>query len=106
MGQLGPRGRRGGPQDRVRPAATVIASCLNGLLTLTGVAYAWRGRRAAMYLLLAALAVALVLNVPAYFLDAPLWVLVIATAILVLMVAGIALAAPLLRRRQTQLIGS
>ena len=92
--------------DPDSPKPVVIASGLNGLVTLAGVAYAWRGHRGAMYVVLAAMVVDLVLNVPAYFLDAPVWVLVIATTILVLMVAGVGLAAPLLRRRQTELAGS
>src|SRR5690242_15362635 len=88
--------------DPDSPKPVVIAGCVAGLVTLAGVAYAWVGRRAAMYAVLAALAVDVVLDVPAYFLDAPGWVLVIATATLVLMVAGVGLAAPLLRRRQVQ----
>jgi hypothetical protein len=92
--------------DPDSPKPVVIASCLAGLVTLAGVAYAWRGRRGAMYVVLAALAVDLVLDVPAYFLDAPGWVLVLATAIIVLVVAGVGLIAPFLRRPQAELVGS
>jgi hypothetical protein len=92
--------------DPDSPKPVVIASSLNGLVTLAGVAYAWRGRRGAMYVVLATLAVDLVLDVPAYFLGAPGWVLAVVTATLVLMVAGVGLVAPFLRRRQAELVGS
>src|SRR5690349_18120055 len=75
--------------DPDSPKPVVIANGLNGLITLAGVAYAWRGRRGGTYVLLVAVAVDLVLNVPTYFVDSPGWVLVIATAILILLVAGV-----------------
>jgi hypothetical protein len=92
--------------DADSPKPVVVASGLSGLVTLAGVACVWRGRRGAMYVVLAALAVDLVLDVPAYFLDAPGWVLGVATATLVLLVAGVGLLAPFLRRRQAELVGS
>jgi hypothetical protein len=92
--------------DPNSPKPVVIANGLNGLVTLAGVAYAWRGHRGAMYVLLAALVVDLLLNVPVYFVGSPGWVVVVATAILVFAVAGVGLAAPLLRRRQAGLVGS
>src|ERR1051326_1076891 len=82
--------------DPDSPKPVVVASCVVGLVTLAGVAYAWRGRRGGLFVLLAAAAVDLVLDVPAYFMGAPGWILAIATAILVLMVIGVALVAPAL----------
>ena len=92
--------------DPDSPKPVVITGCVAGLVTLAGVAYAWQGRRAGLYVVLAALVVDLVLDVPAYFLDAPGWVLVIATATLALIVAGVGLAAPMLRRRPAELVSS
>src|SRR5262245_11821013 len=92
--------------DPDSPTPVVVASCLAGLVTLAGVAYAWRGRRGGLFVLLAVAAADLVLDVPAYFMDAPGWILAIATAILVLMVIGVALVAPSLRRPRTELVGS
>jgi len=92
--------------DPDSPKPVVIASCLIGLVTLAGVAYAWRGRRGGMFVVLAALVIDLVLDVPAYFLDAPGWVLAVATATLALMVIGVALVAPTLRRPRAELADS
>ena len=92
--------------DPDSPKPVVVASCLTGLVTLAGVAYAWRGRRGGLFVLLAVAAVDLVLDVPAYFMDAPGWILAIATAILVLVVIGLALIAPSLRRPRAKLAGS
>jgi len=92
--------------DPESPKPVVVASCLTGLVTLAGVAYAWRGRRGGLFVVLAALVVDLVLNVPAYFLDAPGWVLAVATAILTLIVIGVALVAPSLRRPRADLASS
>src|SRR5438045_7171129 len=61
--------------DPDSPKPVVIASCLTGLVTLAGVAYAWQGRRGGMFVVLAALVIDLVFDVPAYFLDATGWVL-------------------------------
>ena len=92
--------------DPESPKPVVVASCLTGLVTLAGVAYAWHGRRGGLFVVLAALVVDLVLNVPAYFLDAPGWVLAVATAILTLIVIGVALVAPSLRRPRAELASS
>jgi len=92
--------------DPDSPKPVVVASCLAGLVTLAGVAYAWRGHRRGIFVVLAALAIDLVLDVPAYFLDAPGWVLAVATATLTLIVIGVALVAPSLRRPRAELAGS
>lgn len=92
--------------DPDSPKPVVVASCLVGVVTLAGVANAWRGRRGGVFVVLAALVVDLVLDVPAYFLDAPGWVLAIVTATLTLMVIGVALVAPSLRRPQAELAGT
>ena len=89
--------------DPDSPKPVVVATCLAGLVTLAGVAYAWRGRSGGLYVVLAALVVVLLLDVPAYFLDAPGWWLVVVTATLTLMVIGVALVAPALRPLRAKL---
>jgi len=92
--------------DPDSPKPVVVATCLAGLVTLAGVAYAWRGHRRGMFVVLAALVIVLVLDVPAYFLDAPGWWLAVATATLALMVIGLGLIAPSLRRPRAKLANS
>jgi hypothetical protein len=92
--------------DPDSPKPVVIANCLAGLVTLIGVAYAWRGRRGGMFVVLAALVVDLLLDVPVYFLEAPGWVVAVATATLTLIVIGVVLVAPTLRRPRANLAGS
>jgi hypothetical protein len=59
-----------------------------------------------VFVVLAALVVDLVLDVPSYFLDAPGWWLAIVTATLTLMVIGVALVAPSLRRPRAEKAGT
>lgn len=92
--------------DPDSPKPVVVATCLVGLVTLAGVAYAWRGRRGGLFVVLAALVVVLGLDVPAYFLDAPGWWLSVVTATLALMVIGVALVAPTLRHPRAKLAGT
>ena len=80
-------------------AVVAILTTVFGVLTLAGVAAAWRGSRAGLITAIAArIADFAVLGVPAFFLDAPWFVLAIVIACLVLTVAGIWLSAPALRR--------
>ena len=95
-----------GLSDPDSPKPIIIAGCLTGLLTLAGVAYAWRGHRGGTFVVLAALVIDLLLEVPAYFLDAPGWFLAVVTATLALMAIGVVLVAPTLRRPRTELAGS
>ena len=92
--------------DSDSPKPVVIIGAVAGLVTLAGVANAWRGRRGGVFVVLGALVVDLVLDVPAYFLDAPGWVLAVVTATLALLVIGVALIAPSLRRPRAELAGS
>jgi hypothetical protein len=81
------------------PPVVAVLTALFGVLTLAGVAAAWRGSRAGLLTaVLARIADALVLGLPAFFLDAPWYALAIVVACLVLSVVGIWLSAPALRR--------
>jgi hypothetical protein len=85
--------------DEDAPAFVAIATAVFGILTLAGVAAAWRGSRAGLLTaVVARLGDTVVLGVPAFFLDAPLLALVIVVACMVLTIAGIWLSAPALRR--------
>jgi hypothetical protein len=95
-----------GLSDPDSPKPVITASCVVGLVTLAGVAYAWRGHRGGMFVVLAALVIDLLLDVPAYFLNAPGWFLAVVTATLALIVIGVALVAPTLRRPRANLAGS
>jgi len=77
-----------------------------GVITLVSVGLAWRGSRAGLLVALAVRVVDVALAVPAYFLDAPGWVLAVVTATIVLTMLGLALAMPALRRSKAQLAGS
>jgi hypothetical protein len=80
-------------------AFVAVATAVFGILTLAGVAAAWRGSRAGLLTVIAArIADALILGLPGFFLDAPWYALVIVVVCAVLSVAGIWLSAPALRR--------
>ena len=86
------------PDDGPPPIVAVLTAVF-GVVTLAGVAAAWRGSRAGLLIAsVARIADFLVLGVPAFFLDAPWFVLAVVIACLVLTVAGIWLSAPALRR--------
>jgi hypothetical protein len=80
------------------PVGVILLVAGLGLLTLVGVAMAWRGSRAGLITAAAARIGGIAMGIPAYFLDAPLFVRILVTAMLVLTVAGLWLAAPGLRR--------
>ena len=81
------------------PPVVAVLTTVFGVLTLAGVAAAWRGSRAGLITAIAArVADFAVLGVPAFFLDAPWWAIALVLACLVLSVAGIWLSAPALRR--------
>jgi hypothetical protein len=81
------------------PAFVAVATAVFGILTLAGVAAAWRGNRAGLLTaVVARIADTLILGLPAFFLDAPWLALVIVVGCMVLSVAGIWLSAPALRR--------
>jgi hypothetical protein len=86
------------PDDGPPPIVAVLTAVF-GVVTLAGVAAAWRGSRAGLLIAsVARIADFLVLGVPAFFLDAPWFVLAVVIACLALTVAGIWLSAPALRR--------
>ena len=90
------------PDDGPPPIVAVLTAVF-GVATLVGVAAAWRGSRAGLLVaIVARIADFLVLGVPAFFLDAPWFVLAVVIACLVLTVAGIWLSAPALRRARTR----
>jgi hypothetical protein len=81
------------------PPVVAVLTTVFGALTLAGVAAAWRGSRAGLITgITARIADFLVLGVPAFFLDAPWWAIVLVLACLVLSVAGVWLSAPALSR--------
>jgi hypothetical protein len=81
------------------PVFVAVATAVFGILTLAGVAAAWRGSRAGLLTAVAArIGDSLILGLPAFFLDAPWFALVIVVGCAVLGIAGIWLSAPSLRR--------
>ena len=81
------------------PSVVAVLTTIFGVLTLVGVAAAWRGSRAGLITAIAArVADFAVLGIPAFFLDAPWFAIALVLACLVLSVAGIWLSAPALRR--------
>jgi hypothetical protein len=93
-----------GDPDSPKPVVGTVF--VLGVITLVGVGLAWRGSRAGLLVALAVRVVDVALAVPAYFLDAPAWVLAVVTATIVLTVLGIALVVPAVRRSKAQLAGS
>jgi uncharacterized membrane protein YkgB len=81
------------------PTFVAAATAIFGILTLAGVAAAWRGSRAGLLTAVAArVCDSLILGLPAFFLGAPWFALAIVIGCLVLSIAGIWLVAPDLRR--------
>jgi hypothetical protein len=80
------------------PVGVVLSTAGLGLVTLVGAAMAWRGSRAALLVAVVARVIDAALGIPAFFLDAPAWVLTVIAAMLVLTIVGIWLTAPALRR--------
>ncbi|MBG0564414.1 hypothetical protein [Actinoplanes aureus] len=91
------------PADDGPPAFVAVATVVLGVLTLAGVAAAFRGSRAGLVTAIAARVVdTLLLGLPAFFLDAPWYVLVTVSVMAVLTVAGIWWSLPALRRTRTR----
>jgi hypothetical protein len=84
--------------DDEAPVGVVLAVVGLGVVTIIGVAAAWRGSRTGLLVAVVARVIDLALGLPAFFLDAPAWVLTLITVIIVLTIAGIWLTAPGLRR--------
>jgi hypothetical protein len=85
------------------PTGVVLGTVGLGLVTLAGVVAAWRGSRGGLLTAVGARVVDSGLGVPAFFLDAPLWVRTLIAAMLVLTVAGIGLVASGLQRPKSEL---
>jgi len=88
------------------PVGVVLTTSGLGVVTLLGVAAAWRGSRAGLVVAVAARVVDSVLGIPAFFLGAPAWVLALIAAMLVLSVVGVVLVAPDLRRGKATTVAS
>jgi hypothetical protein len=88
------------------PVGVVLTTSGLGLVTLVGVAAAWRGSRAGLLVAVVARVVDSALGIPAFFLDAPAWVVVLIAAMLVLTVVGVVLVAPDLRRGKAKAVAS
>jgi hypothetical protein len=80
------------------PLGVVLTTCGLALVTLVGVAAAWRGSRAGLLVAVLARVLDSALGIPAFFLGAPAWVVALIATMLVLTVVGLALVAPALRR--------
>jgi hypothetical protein len=81
------------------PAFVAVFTAVFGILTLAGVAAAWRGSRAGLLTaVVARVADSVVLGIPGFFFGAPWFALAIVIACIVLTIAGIWLSAPALRR--------
>jgi hypothetical protein len=88
------------------PVGVVLTTSGLGVVTLLGVAAAWRGSRAGLLVAVAARVLDSALGIPAFFLDAPAWVVVLIAAMLVLTVVGVVLVAPDLRRGKAKAVAS
>jgi hypothetical protein len=88
------------------PVGVVLTTSGLGVVTLLGVAAAWRGNRAGLLVAVAARVLDSALGIPAFFLDAPAWVVVLIAAMLVLTVVGVVLVAPDLRRGKAKAVAS
>jgi hypothetical protein len=80
------------------PVGVVLTTSGLALVTLVGAAAAWRGSRAGLLVAVVARVLDSALGIPAFFLDAPAWVVVLIAAMLVLTVVAFVLVAPDLRR--------
>jgi hypothetical protein len=91
------------PEEDGPPPFVAAATAVAGILTLAGVVAAARGSRAGMVVAIVARVFdTLVLGLPAFFLDAPWFVLVLVGVMAVLTLAGIRWAVPGLRRAGTR----
>jgi hypothetical protein len=88
------------------PIGVLLATCSLGVVTLLGVAAAWRGNRAGLWVAVGARAADSALGIPAFFLGAPAWAVALITAMLVLTVVGAVLVAPDLRRGKAKPVAS
>jgi hypothetical protein len=88
------------------PVGVVLTTSGLGVVTLLGVAAAWRGNRAGLLVAVVARVLDSALGIPAFFLDAPAWVVVLIAAMLVLTVVGVVLVAPDLRRGKAKAVAS
>jgi hypothetical protein len=88
------------------PVGVVLTTSGLGVVTLLGVAAAWRGNRAGLLVAVAARVLDSALGIPAFFLDAPAWVVVLIAAMLVLTIVGVVLVAPDLRRGKAKAVAS
>jgi hypothetical protein len=85
------------------PIVVPVLTVVFGVLTLAGVAAAARGSRGGLLTAIGArIADTVILGLPAFFLDAPWFVLVLVGVMAVLSVAGIWWSAPALRRARAR----
>lgn len=73
------------------PLAVVLGTAALGIVTLVGVALAWRGSRTGLLVAIGARLLDSALGLPAWFLDAPPFILTLVTTMLALTLVGIAL---------------
>jgi hypothetical protein len=88
------------------PLGILLTTVGLGVVTLLGVAAAWRGNRAGLWVAVGARVADSALGIPAFFLGAPAWVVALIAAMLVLSVVGVVLVAPDLRRGKAKAVAS
>ncbi|NIH83289.1 hypothetical protein [Amycolatopsis granulosa] len=86
-------GAAGLGRDGAPPVAVVVIGAVLGLVTLVAVTPAWRRVRGGVITVVVSRAVAGLLAIPAFFVDAPGWARLLAAITLVLTVAGVGLLA-------------
>jgi hypothetical protein len=84
------------------PLGILLTTVGLGVVTLFGVAAAWRGNRAGLLVAVAARVADSLLGTPAFFLGAPGWAVALIATMLVLSVVGVVLLAPDLRRSKAK----
>ena len=87
------------------PVGVVLTTSGLGVVTLLGVAAAWRGNRTGLLVAITARVVNSLLGIPAFFLDAPAWVMALIAVMLGLTLVGTVLLATELRRGKASASG-
>jgi hypothetical protein len=88
------------------PIGVLLTTCGLGVVTLLGVAAAWRGNRAGLLVAVAARILDSALGIPAFALGAPAWVQALIASMILLTVVGVVLVAPALRQGKAKAVAS
>jgi hypothetical protein len=88
------------------PIGVLLTTCGLGVVTLLGVAAAWRGNRAGLRVAVGARILDSALGIPAFALGAPAWGQALIAAMMLLTVVGVVLVAPALRQGKAKAVAS